>query len=396
MDNVTTTPIPKGASQDTPQTQLQVTKPQLNKTKKSKRISGAEQKRRKKARLAQMGQTGPTPSSKPTTSRGTAPTRRQAPRANSDQAGQRVGEGKKRQRSDDSTPTQPPTKKGPTQPEPKAGSSKAEPPRNLSYKQAVERQLRVAIIDSNNPLGKLTANQAGMVQSHLAKVLDQHLFALTGATLAPTFRGWRYSGEILRISCDNNHSLEWLKKAVGNLPPLWEAAHLMVVQEDCLPRLCRAAIWVPGEPEDLVVVRQRLETQNSWARVGSWCVFHTAVKDQPQGRLVVFGIEEMDQTNLIARGGRLGYGFSTLKVKVSNPTKPEVASTSVQPPQPQHPQLPQEQLPEATIASPPRLRRQPVASACSSVSNSPGPFSNWEEFANIKALLETDSNDAVK
>ena len=232
-----------------------------------------------------MGQTVPEATSKASTSRDPTLTKRQAPRANSGRAGKRAGGEKKRQRSDGSTPTQPPAKKGRPQPQPKAGVSKAEAPRKHSYKQAAERQL------------------------NLANVLDQHLFTLKGTTVASTFRGWRYSGEILRISCEDSHSLEWLKEVVGNLPQLWEAAHLKVVQEDCLPRLRKAAIWVPGKPDDLVAVKRRLEVQNSWAKVGSWCLFHTAVKDQPQGRLIVFGIEEEDQANLIARGEGSVMGF---------------------------------------------------------------------------------------
>ncbi|KAK5650455.1 hypothetical protein RI129_001484 [Pyrocoelia pectoralis] len=393
MDDLNPKNQPKGASQDTPQTELKVNAPQQPQRPRGKRISGAEQKRRRKARLAQLSQTGPTSSSNAAISRDPTTIESQAPSATSDQVGKRVDKSMKRQRSDTSTPTPPPKKKGRPQPQPTAGSSKAAHTHNRSYKEAAERQLRVAVIDTNNPVGKLSANQAEMVKNELAKIIDQLFYATESTTPAPTFKGWRYSGEILRISCENNYSLEWFKKVVSDLPPLWEAAHLKVVQEDCLQRLRKAAIWIPEEPEDLEVVKRRLEWQNPWANVGSWCVFHTAVNDQPPGRLIVFGIGEADQANLNARGGKLNYRFSSLKVKVRNPAKPVGASTSAQP-QKEPQQLPQEQLSEEKEASPPRLPRQPMVSECSNLSSSPGPITNWDEFANLEALLESESSNA--
>ncbi|KAK5642549.1 hypothetical protein RI129_008716 [Pyrocoelia pectoralis] len=158
-----------------------------------------------------------------------------------------------------------------------------------------------------------------MVQDHLAKILDQYLFSSTGEFQVPTFKGWRYSDDILRISCENIHSLEWLKKVVGNLPPLWEGAHLKVVQEDQISKIHRVALWISGEPEEFAIVKERLEVQNSWTDIDNWRVFHTSLKENPTGRLIIFGVGEETHAKLIAKGGKLNYKFSSLKLKLTNP-----------------------------------------------------------------------------
>lgn len=196
----------------------------------------------------------------------------------------------------------------------------------ISYKEAASRHLRVAIIDQHNPLGKTTKEQAGLVEKAMLEELDK---LLSSSDTIHTFQEWTHSGEILRISCDNEPALKWLKDTVPRLPPLWEGARLTVVQVDQLPTLTKARLWIPGQPEDIDLVRKRLAAQNSAMDVKSWCVFHVEEKKEPLGRLLVFGVGKKDAQFIKGKGGRMSYKFSTLPIKLANAATTEAPREEV-------------------------------------------------------------------
>ncbi|XP_074033100.1 uncharacterized protein [Leptinotarsa decemlineata] len=163
---------------------------------------------------------------------------------------------------------------------------------------AALRHLKVAIIDITNPYGKVTAERESVIKKQLLEELDKIIFSASGNnSKPPTFKSWIYSGEIIRVVCDDDVTLEWLKKATMNIRP-WEKASLAVVSVDKLPKLTEASLWIPenvhkttsGEKERVL---GRLKAQNPDLTVASWCIFHHEAKMNPQGHLFVFGIGEM-------------------------------------------------------------------------------------------------------
>ncbi|KAJ3651424.1 hypothetical protein Zmor_017468 [Zophobas morio] len=88
-----------------------------------------------------------------------------------------------------------------------------------------------------------------MLQNGLMGALNRQLEqCLASGRQAATFKGIKYAGEILRITCEGEMSLEWLKQTVRALTALWEGAQLNVVPLAQLPRLVRATLWIPGPP----------------------------------------------------------------------------------------------------------------------------------------------------
>ena len=99
-----------------------------------------------------------------------------------------------------------------------------------SYRKVAASHLRVVVIDVQLPLGKLTANQVDMVQNDLMGALERRLEqCLPSGRQAATFTDIKYTGEILRITYEDEIYLEWLKQTVRSLKPLWEGAQLNVV-----------------------------------------------------------------------------------------------------------------------------------------------------------------------
>lgn len=333
-----------GASSDTPQptpaagassdTLLQPTIASSSKPKRH-RISGAEQKRRRKARLAELAKTNSdkTPGSASSAQKGKA---NPAGSGHSSKPVKKAGYpgSAKRNRSEGSEPSPNLRKKACPTPRPKpATSSKT----SGSYAEASKRHLRVAVICRSNPLGKTTPQQAEILQEKLYEQLDTCIFALKDGEKPPIFNGWQHSGEILRITCNDNHSLEWLKATVSNLPQPWSNAQLEVVEVDRLPRLVKAALWIPGKADERETVIQRLAAHNRHLKVSNWCVFHDAPKEEPLGRLLVFGINDEDAKTLGETGRKLNYRFSQLSVKLKagdsaspQPSSQETATPSLQ------------------------------------------------------------------
>ncbi|CAH1104387.1 unnamed protein product [Psylliodes chrysocephalus] len=115
-------------------------------------------------------------------------------------------------------------------------------------------------------------------------------------TKSPTFRYWTHSGEIIRVTCDDDLTLEWLKTKVPTLKT-WEGATLAVVRMDELLKLTKASLWIPGEAQadlnEKDVVLRRLERQNPKLYVPKWCTFHHETTIDPKGQLFVFVDEDM-------------------------------------------------------------------------------------------------------
>lgn len=306
--------------------------------KKKHRISGAQQRKRQKARLAQVrAETGPHTGQQAGPSRGvaTAKPRGEVPQQKN-RPGVKFTTGAASRISGSGASQPRPAGKGrPTQHTPskkRVRSDGSEPsptirkrPRDstnqptMSYKEAVNKHLRVAIIDWLNPLGKLNETQEGLVKAKLFEALDS---SIERGDSVPTFSSWRHSGEILRITCEDESSLTWLERTVKKLPELWKGARLDVVQVDDLPRLTKATIWFPDEkgPTDQII--RRLTAQNTDLEVSKWCIFHDAPDDTAGGRLLVFGISREDVKVLQGRGGRINYGFTSLPVKTKAEESP--------------------------------------------------------------------------
>lgn len=300
---------------------------------KKKRISGAEQKRRKKARQAALAcQSGPSTSSgaavkDPAFKAASKTVTPAVPSTSSSGLSKDNPRGSKRARSTGSSGTPP------GHPKKKTGMGRGTPQPVKSYSSIAASHLRVAVIDLQSPQGKLTQAQADKVQAGLQGFLEDFLENQQPDQKSPTFWGWKYSGEILRIHCENDHSLEWLKTAVAACPAPWEGARLSVIPADQLPKLTKAALWIPGTPVDTRVAIARLAKQNPGLNVGEWCVFHDAIKEQPPGRLIVFGVGKDVVTKLSAVKGKLHYLFTALTVRLQ--TGSSATSTTPVGPTPQ-------------------------------------------------------------
>lgn len=197
-----------------------------------------------------------------------------------------------------------------------AGSGEGIP---ASYKEAAESHLRTAIIDKDNPYGKISGEREALIKKKLTEELDSILLSPSASgSKPPTFRSWTYSGEIIRVVCEDESTLAWLTEAVCGLKP-WENATLAVVRADRLPRLTKASLWIPLEADtahgEREIVLRRLAAQNPALNISKWCLFHHEAKQDPKGHILIFGIGDEDMKALRLKAMRLNYMFTSLALR---------------------------------------------------------------------------------
>lgn len=198
---------------------------------------------------------------------------------------------------------------------------------STSYSQAANTNLRVTIVNRLDELGRLTAEQANNVESTLLDALDNELFNLTNSgSTPPTFGGMDYAGQMLRVTCDNSRSLEWVSTQLESIKI--DGVDLKIVRMEDPPTAMQVSLWIPGKPDKKNIVFGRLEAQNPDLKINNWCCFHTASKEEPLGQLFVMEVDDEDAAKLKSKGGKLKYLFNTLQAKVTiAPDKEKVLST---------------------------------------------------------------------
>ncbi|CAH1101872.1 unnamed protein product [Psylliodes chrysocephalus] len=161
--------------------------------------------------------------------------------------------------------------------------------------------LKVAIIDKDNPYGKITTVREILVKKTLMGELDKTILSAScSKTKPPTFRSWTHSGAIITVTCDDDLTLEWLKTKVTTLKT-WEEATLAVVRMDELPKLTKASLWIPGKAQADLDEKEVVLRQNPNLHVAKWCTFHHEIKKDPKGHLFGFGIGNEEMGTLKAK-----------------------------------------------------------------------------------------------
>ncbi|CAH1108170.1 unnamed protein product [Psylliodes chrysocephalus] len=103
--------------------------------------------------------------------------------------------------------------------------------------------------DKDNPYGKITTERGILVKKTLIGELEKTILSASySKTKSPTFRSWSHSGKIIRVTCDDDLTLEWLKMKVPTIKT-WKGATLAVVRMDELPKLTKTSLWIPEEAQ---------------------------------------------------------------------------------------------------------------------------------------------------
>ncbi|CAB3259899.1 unnamed protein product [Arctia plantaginis] len=220
-------------------------------------------------------------------------------------------------------------------PLPKTGST--------SYSDALKaNDLCVAVM--LEPYHDLTKAQAEAIEGQLQGVLDEEIFSpgtSSAPVAAPQFRGKAfYSEGALKMWCNDEYALQWLRRSLVRIPSPREGTKLVVRRQSEIPKRIKAGLLVPqiGPDDTLVRIQTRLKYQNSQYNVANWALYHAEAQEEKKCLFLVLGIPEEDVVKLKASERRVYYKLGNLCVRFLDerpapPTNPDEEPESA----PQHP-----------------------------------------------------------
>lgn len=253
----------------------------------------------------------------PATSGGNQPPRRSKPRGK--RAGKLAKQSHpipqtttgKRSRPDDSTT---PTGDGKRA---RAGSSQT----RVSYAAAFKaNELCVAVM--TEPFYDLTPEQANGIRKCLEKQLvDDLLNPSTADHMADIgFRGKAHFGEgALKMWCEDDASLEWLRRAVANLASPIAGSKLVVKPQSEIQRRILCGLLVPELTLDIDNIRQILTAHNSkFVNIRTWMLVKAErqTESETPGVYLLLRIPESDVDKLKQRERRLKWMFGNIYVRI--------------------------------------------------------------------------------
>ncbi|XP_049884088.1 uncharacterized protein LOC126379393 isoform X3 [Pectinophora gossypiella] len=184
-------------------------------------------------------------------------------------------------------------------------------------------ELQVAVI--TEPYKPLNSKQADCIQQAIDQQLMEEILA-PGRHIVAAFRGKPfYSEGGLKMWCEDDYALEWLRRTVRNMPSPREGTHLIVVRQSEIPRRVKSALLVPdvdtSQSGEVDRVRKILAAQNPWYNVNSWTLYHAEEQGRNPTRLfLVLGILPEDVEVLVKRERRVAWRTGSIYIKFFNET----------------------------------------------------------------------------
>ncbi|KAJ8729871.1 hypothetical protein PYW07_016909 [Mythimna separata] len=183
-----------------------------------------------------------------------------------------------------------------------------------SYAQAAGDSLSVAVTcDRTGTISQEVADQ--VLAAITSRIISEACSAKKG-TPGPMFDGKpRYAGGVLKLWCNNDHTLTWLKETVSGLT-LSASAPLVVRSQSEILKRVRCGIAIPDDQGlfgDSQNIGRALSYQNPWVDVSRWLLLHA--DKQNACWFLILGIPEDQIQTLMDADRRLCLGPGRVYVK---------------------------------------------------------------------------------
>lgn len=173
---------------------------------------------------------------------------------------------------------------------------------------------KLVILNGSDQSVGLNDELAGQVEDLLMSALDD-IPASSGSS-RPCFHGRSLENGNMVISCTNDESVQWLKKAITDINSSG-AMKLIFKMKNELPRLEKARIWIPGKYSDDDSVMSRLAAQNHGLRTSAWKIYYSG-KASNKGRLLSVGVDAKSLEIVRGLGFKLFYGLQKVAVTMQS------------------------------------------------------------------------------
>ena len=181
------------------------------------------------------------------------------------------------------------------------GGTNRPPPKvfKRDYRTAVEKSLQVAVVFRDNLSRKMTEDEGQHVRSQLIRLID--MLPVKSDSQGPQFNRSGLDQGVFKITCADQHTLNWLKESVLRIEPIG-ACNFQLVELAELSRLNKVKVWVPGVPSDPKLILERLSKQNCGLVTSEWRILYR--QEKPEGQLLVLGVDDASLSALRYTGGK--------------------------------------------------------------------------------------------
>lgn len=166
---------------------------------------------------------------------------------------------------------------------------------------------KVAVLAKEHPAKILTNEELGEIEDAL---ITELLLAKVDESI--NFDGIFFRSGMLQVNCNNDTTVEWVKKVAPKLSQ-WKGPELMTCVGDEIPRDHVITLFLPRSQgrEDSALL-QLLENQNKDLNIPSWKILKT--KNEGEGVLMNLGIDDQSCENICKKQHKLHYRFGTIPV----------------------------------------------------------------------------------
>ncbi|XP_037939251.1 uncharacterized protein LOC119672301 [Teleopsis dalmanni] len=235
----------------------------------------------------------------------------------SDITGKNVGDGGKRNRSQEDPGMAAKRRKnvtGDVKPIPRPTQA-ARP-----FSEVARDHLSVALIDERNSNSKMLMERWALIETKLSELVMAELMTNPGSVpsfdCADIVRGHRV------IRCDDEYSRNFFSKAITKISENWDGLRLKLISAAEIPSRPRARVWLPKNlgPPDLIL--QQLKLQNPEIQMEDWSVLKTE-EPQKHSQSYLLLINEECLPVIEANDCKLRYGIRKAKIKIFKNAPPD-------------------------------------------------------------------------
>ncbi|XP_065372622.1 uncharacterized protein LOC135964318 [Calliphora vicina] len=173
--------------------------------------------------------------------------------------------------------------------------------------------LQAAIIDRNDPDGKISTDQWQLLE---ARLLDEMAFH-SGSSEDVSFKGADWAKGVKVINCGNKNSFEFLRTVVGKLGDLNPALKLEVIRASELPLRSIVTVWIPPPVRPVETILALLKKQNVDLPIDQWKAVASMVCKENNGRDFRFAVDRKSLEILDKVKGVVNFGFGTVRFRYS-------------------------------------------------------------------------------
>ncbi|KAG7296014.1 hypothetical protein JYU34_002351 [Plutella xylostella] len=187
-----------------------------------------------------------------------------------------------------------------------------------TYANVARTHLHVALVTV--PARSLTEDQANDLKVAVQKVIIQQLdVPLTETPFCPLFKGKpHHSHGALKMWCEDDETLAWLKKTVEVMPsPVPNTKLAVIGQSELVPKV-RAGLLVPDTCTDEPLSIQRtLIRQNRMYNVGDWTLYDRQIHNGKDSFLNL-GIPRSEVPRIMELGRQMTFAVGNIYIRFFN------------------------------------------------------------------------------